>query len=153
MPAAHFASEMLKRFSCPALLLLLLFVPCAAQAPAFRSAELQASKATLPIAPFLFPNCPHTFEVPPLRVEVNGLRVLVDFVVNKAGLVESPLILESSGPTNEKFVLNAIQQWRLQPATCNGMTQAIEVRVLFLGPRKRLPHPIASLDKVPASLP
>ena len=80
-------------------------------------------------------------------VEINGLRVLVDFIVNAQGRVESPLILESSGETNEKQVLGVIQQWRFRPAICNGVPTNVELRVLFEGPRKRLPHPVACVGQ------
>ncbi len=114
--------------------------------------DIQTSKS-LPLAsPFSLPNCSDGFQPQPLftpkaMVEINGLRVLVDFIVNAQGRVESPLILESSGETNEKQVLGVIQQWRFRPAICNGVPTNVELRVLFEGPRKRLPHPVACVGQ------
>jgi TonB family protein len=79
-------------------------------------------------------------------LEINGLRVLVDFIVNTQGRVESHLILESSGEANEKVVSKTIQQWRFRPAICKGVPINAEVRVLFVARRKKLPHPVASIS-------
>lgn len=114
--------------------------------------DIQTSES-LPLAsPSSLPNCSDGFQPQPLFTpktmdEINGLRVLVDFIVNAQGRVESPLILESSGETNEKQVLGIIQQWRFRPAICNGVPTNVEFRVLFEGPRKRLPHPVASVGQ------
>lgn len=100
-------------------------------------------------SPFSLPNCSdgykrQSFFTPKIMLEINGLRVFVDFIVTAKGRVESPLILESSGRTNETTVLSIIQQWRFSPVICNGIPTSVELKVLFVGPRKTLPHPAAS---------
>jgi TonB family protein len=75
-------------------------------------------------------------------LEINGLRVLVNFIVNAQGRVESPLILESSGERNGELVLSIVKRWRFRPATCGGVPTNTELWVLFRAPRKRLPHPV-----------
>ncbi|MGA3091543.1 MAG: TonB family protein [Terriglobales bacterium] len=101
------------------------------------------------VVPSSLPNCaagvkPEPLFTPNTVLGINGLRVLVDFIVNAQGGIESPLILESSGEENEKLVIGMVQRWRFRPAICNGVPTSVELRVLFLGPRKRLPHPAAS---------
>lgn len=103
-------------------------------------------RAALPSSP---PNCSdefHPFVGLNTTSGINGLRVLVDFVVNTDGRVESPFILESSGETDEKLILSIIQKWHFPPAMCNGTPINVELRVMFVGPRRRLPHPVASND-------
>jgi TonB family protein len=113
------------------------------QAP--QSTDVQTSES-LPITPpFFLPDCPHGVEPQPFSLDINGLRVLVDFIVNTQGRIESPLILRSSGQTNAKLVMDIMQRWRFRPATCNGVPTEVEIRMLFVGPRKRLPHPTASV--------
>jgi len=107
--------------------------------------DSQTSESLLAVLPLSIPNCldklqpTFTFDAIP---EINGLRVLVDFVVNTEGRVESPLIIESSGEANEKLVLSLIQKWRFRPVSCNGRPINLELRVLFVGPRERLRHPV-----------
>jgi TonB family protein len=119
------------------------YQPLSEQTP--QSTDVQTSES-LPITPPLFlPDCPHGVEPQPFSLDINGLRVLVDFIVNTQGRIESPLILRSSGQANAKLVIDIIQRWRFRPATCNGVPTEVEIRMLFVGPRKRLPHPTASV--------
>jgi TonB family protein len=106
-----------------------------------------SSAQTIWAGPFPIPRCPgglapQSLFTPAPMLEVRSLRVFVDFIVNKQGRVEAPLVLESSGETNEKLVLSTLQQWRFRPAICNGVPTPVELRVLFVGPRTRLPHPV-----------
>ena len=114
--------------------------------------DIQASESVPSALPFSLPNCSdgsraQRFPTLNTMLEINGLRVLVDFIVNAQGRVESPLILEGSGEANEQLVLSIIQQWRFRPVVCNGVPTNVELRVLFIGPRKRLPHPTASIGR------
>lgn len=105
-----------------------------------------AKSAGSPAPPFTLPNCSlglkSPFVLTPTSIsETNGLRVLVDFIVNKQGYVESPFIVEGSGETNERLVLQIIREWRFPPPVCNDAEIDVEVLVLFVSPRKRLPRP------------
>lgn len=110
---------------------------------ALQGIDVEASESS-PIKPpfFSFPDCPHGVEPQPFNLDINGLRVLVDFIVNAQGRTESPLILKSSGEANAKLVVDIIRRWRFSPATCNGAATEVEIRMLFVGPRKTLPRPI-----------
>jgi len=110
------------------------------------------SNAETLATPFSLPNCSDGFQPQPIftpkaMLEINGLRVLVDLIVNAQGRIESPLILESSGETNAKQTLGIIQQWRFRPAICNGVPTNIELRVLFEGPRQKLPQPVVCVGQ------
>jgi TonB family protein len=59
------------------------------------------------------------------------MRVRVSFIIGTDGRVHSPLVLESSGQSEDQVVLDAVRSWRYRPATCNGVPTETEGRVDF----------------------
>jgi len=62
--------------------------------------------------------------------EADG-KVAVSFIVGTDGRVHSPVILGSSGPVEERRVLEAVQTWRYRPAMCNAVPAEVESRIEF----------------------
>jgi TonB family protein len=60
-----------------------------------------------------------------------SLKIKVSFIVGTDGRVHSPLILESSGTTEDHAILNTVRAWRYRPATCNGVPTETEGKVEF----------------------
>jgi|SRR5579863_2637674 len=60
-----------------------------------------------------------------------GGKVAVSFIVGTDGRVHSPVILESSGPVEERRVLEAVRSWRYRPAMCNAAPAEVESKVEF----------------------
>ncbi len=58
-------------------------------------------------------------------------KLTVDFIVGRDGRVESLIILESAGPTQDKIVARTLSSWRYRPATCYGVPTEVEGRVKF----------------------
>lgn len=68
----------------------------------------------------------------PLLEEVDSnAKISVSFIIGTDGLVHSPLILESAGPTEDRTVLAAVRFWRYRPALCNGVPTDAEAKVEF----------------------
>lgn len=107
--------------------------------------DFRPSKALRAALPSSLPSCSDEFQ--PIvgfdtMSDINGLRVLVDFIVNTDGRVDSPFILESSGENDGKLILSIIKKWRFRPVICGAARINVELRVLFVGPRRKLPHPM-----------
>src|SRR5580698_1370519 len=68
---------------------------------------------------------------PLLDVQVNDLAVRISFIVGTDGHVHSAFILDSSGPSEDQIVLNAVRFWRYRPALCNGVPTDSEALVRF----------------------
>ncbi len=62
------------------------------------------------------------------RKRVDGL-VVVLFVVDSAGRVVNPSVEESTDPAFEKAALDAVRQWRFEPAVRNGSKVHCRMRV------------------------
>ena len=60
-----------------------------------------------------------------------SLKIKVSFIVGTDGRVHSPLILESSGTSEDHAILNTVRGWRYRPATCNGVPTETEGKVEF----------------------
>jgi len=60
-----------------------------------------------------------------------SLKIKVSFIVGTDGRVHSPLILESSGTSEDHAILNTVRAWRYRPATCNGVPTETEGKVEF----------------------
>jgi TonB family protein len=58
-------------------------------------------------------------------------KITVSFIIGADGLVHSPLILESAGPSEDRTVLNAVRSWRYRPAMCNGVPTEAEGKIEF----------------------
>jgi TonB family protein len=58
-------------------------------------------------------------------------KITVSFIIGADGLVHSPLILESAGPSEDRTVLNAVRSWRYRPALCNGVPTEAEGKIEF----------------------
>ena len=63
----------------------------------------------------------------------SSATITVTFIIGTDGLVHSPLILQSAGPSEDRAVLHTIGTWRYRPATCNGVPTESEGKVLFSG--------------------
>jgi TonB family protein len=59
------------------------------------------------------------------------LKVRVSFIVGADGRVHSPLILESSGATDDQAILETVRSWRYRPAMCNGVPTETEGKIEF----------------------
>jgi TonB family protein len=59
--------------------------------------------------------------------------VTVSFIIGTDGLVHSPLVLSSAGPSEDRVVLEAVRGWRYRPALCNGVPTESEAKVQFSG--------------------
>jgi hypothetical protein len=64
------------------------------------------------------------------EAEANS-KISVSFIIGTDGLVHSPLILESAGPSEDRTVLHAVKSWRYRPALCNGVPTDAEAKVEF----------------------
>jgi TonB family protein len=60
-----------------------------------------------------------------------SLKIKVSFIVGTDGRVHSPLLLESSGTSEDHAILNTVRAWRYRPATCNGVPTETEGKVEF----------------------
>ena len=60
-----------------------------------------------------------------------SLKIKVSFIVGTDGRVHSPLLLESSGTTDDHVILNTVRAWRYRPAMCNGVPTETEGKVEF----------------------
>ncbi|MBV9610532.1 MAG: TonB family protein [Acidobacteria bacterium] len=60
-----------------------------------------------------------------------SLKIKVSFIVGTDGRVHSPLILESSGTSDDHTILNTVRAWRYRPAMCNGVPTETEGKVEF----------------------
>ena len=60
-----------------------------------------------------------------------SLKIKVSFIVGTDGRVHSPLILESSGTSEDHTILNTVRAWRYRPAMCNGVPTETEGKVEF----------------------
>jgi len=60
-----------------------------------------------------------------------SLKIKVSFIVGTDGRVHSPLILESSGTSDDHAILNTVRGWRYRPAMCNGVPTETEGKVEF----------------------
>jgi TonB family protein len=58
-------------------------------------------------------------------------KITVSFIIGADGLVHSPLILESAGPSEDRTVLNTVRSWRYRPAMCNGVPTEAEGKIEF----------------------
>ena len=91
-----------------------------------------------PLAPPLArPTCadsrpPEAIATPDPLLQLDDLHVRVSFIVDAAGRVESPFILESAGTADDQVVLRAVRYWRFRPALCNGVPTEMEARVRFV---------------------
>lgn len=59
------------------------------------------------------------------------IKIKVSFIVGTDGRVHSPLILESSGTTEDHAILQTVRAWRYRPAMCNGVPTETEGKVEF----------------------
>lgn len=91
-----------------------------------------------PLAPPLArPTCadsrpPEALATPDPLLQLDDLHIRVSFIVDAAGRVESPFILESAGTADDQVVLRAVRHWRFRPALCNGVPTEMEARVRFV---------------------
>ena len=60
-----------------------------------------------------------------------SLKIKVSFIVGTDGRVHSPLILESSGTSEDHAILNTVRGWRYRPAMCNGVPTETEGKIEF----------------------
>lgn len=70
---------------------------------------------------------------PLLELSDSDAPVKVSFIIGTDGRVHSPFILQSSNPSEDRIVLNAVRSWRYRPAMCNGVPTEIEARIGFSG--------------------
>jgi TonB family protein len=59
------------------------------------------------------------------------MKIKVSFIVGTDGRVHSPLILESSGTSEDHAILNTVRAWRYRPAMCNGVPTETEGKIEF----------------------
>jgi TonB family protein len=59
------------------------------------------------------------------------VKIKVSFIVGTDGRVHSPLILESSGTTEDHAILDTVRAWRYRPAMCNGVPTETEGKIEF----------------------
>jgi len=69
-----------------------------------------------------------------LRRKAPG-KVVVIFVVDQRGRVESPLVQSSSDPAFEKAALGAVKQWKFEPGKRNGEAVRFRMRVPITFPK------------------
>ncbi len=81
-------------------------------------------EATQPPEPLATPD-------PLLRAAGVAIRVKVSFIIGMDGQVQSPVILESAGPVEDRSVLETLRLWRYRPASCNSAPAETEARVEF----------------------
>jgi TonB family protein len=84
---------------------------------------------------------PEALATPDPLLQLNESLVRVSFIVNAAGRVESPFVLESSGTADDQIILNAVRYWRFRPALCNGVPTGMEARVRFSDESAARNHP------------
>jgi TonB family protein len=60
-----------------------------------------------------------------------AVKIKVSFIVGTDGRVQSPLILESSGTTEDHAILETVRTWRYRPALCNGVPTETEAKIEF----------------------
>jgi len=68
---------------------------------------------------------------PLLEDAESNSKISVSFIIGTDGLVHSPLILESAGPSEDQTVLHVVKSWRYRPALCNGVPTDAEAKVEF----------------------
>ena len=68
---------------------------------------------------------------PLLESSDRNTKIEVSFIVGTDGRVQSPLILESAGVSEDRAVLNVVRSWRYRPALCNGVPTEAEAKVEF----------------------
>ena len=137
-------------------ILILIAVPALAFVPQTRSlrvspatpiAEQEGRLAKTPVRSAEFADVPHTSarsrceetQPPEALTTPNpvmdntdpSLKIKVSFIVGTDGRVHSPLILESSGTTEDHAILNTVRAWRYRPAMCNGVPTETEGKVEF----------------------
>jgi TonB family protein len=75
---------------------------------------------------------PEALATPDPLLEPGGnRRVTVSFIVGIDGRVHDALVLESSGPEQDRVVLKAVDSWRYRPAKCNGAATDTEGKTAF----------------------
>ena len=58
-------------------------------------------------------------------------KITVSFIVGTDGRIQSPLILSSDDPAEDRDILRTVRSWRYRPALCNGVPTEAEARVEF----------------------
>jgi len=58
-------------------------------------------------------------------------RIIVSFIIGTDGHIQSPLILSSDTPSENRDILRTVKSWRYRPALCNGVPTEAEARVEF----------------------
>lgn len=58
-------------------------------------------------------------------------RIIVSFIIGTDGHIQSPLILSSDAPSEDRDILRTVKSWRYRPALCNGVPTEAEARVEF----------------------
>ena len=58
-------------------------------------------------------------------------RIIVSFIIGTDGHIQSPLILSSDTPSEDRDILRVVKSWRYRPALCNGVPTEAEARVEF----------------------
>jgi TonB family protein len=74
---------------------------------------------------------PEAIATPDPLLQLDDSHVRVSFIIDSAGRVQSPFILEGAGPVDDLVVLRAVRYWRFRPALCNGVPTEMEARVRF----------------------
>ena len=68
---------------------------------------------------------------PLLAIRGANSRITVSFIIGTDGRIQSPLILSSDSPSEDRDILRTIRSWRYRPALCNGVPTEAEARVEF----------------------
>jgi len=68
---------------------------------------------------------------PLLSFSVSESKITVSFIIGTDGRIQSPLILSSDNPAEDKDILQTVRSWRYRPALCNGVPTEAEARVEF----------------------
>ena len=55
--------------------------------------------------------------------------IVIDFIVDRDGTVEKPVILEGADPEWATDILDMISGWRYRPAMCDGLPIEAEGRI------------------------
>jgi len=58
-------------------------------------------------------------------------KITVSFIIGTDGRIQSPLILSSDNPAEDRDILRTVRSWRYRPALCNGVPTEAEARVEF----------------------
>lgn len=102
-----------------------LFTEKALQRPGLRpGGPVDSPKVTKQVAP----------DYPP-EMKASGIvgRVVLSIVVNAAGKVENPVVVESNGPAFNQPAIKAVLAWRFEPARQNGkpVPMTVQIPVVF----------------------